>query len=35
MKMKKGKDFDKTYVSKMVDDHKKDIGEFRLRLNKV
>lgn len=29
MKMKKGKDFDKAYVSMMVDDHKKDIGEFR------
>ena len=29
MKMKKGKDFDKAYVDMMVDDHKKDIGEFR------
>jgi putative membrane protein len=29
MKMKKGKDFDKAYVSMMVDDHKKDIAEFR------
>src|SRR5450755_4835405 len=29
LKMKKGKDFDKAYVSMMVDDHKKDIAEFR------
>jgi putative membrane protein len=29
MKMKKGKEFDKAYVSMMVDDHKKDIAEFR------
>jgi putative membrane protein len=29
MKMKKGKDFDKAYVSMMIDDHKKDIAEFR------
>jgi putative membrane protein len=29
MKMKKGSDFDKAYVSMMVDDHKKDIAEFR------
>jgi len=29
MKMKKGKDFDKAYVSMMLDDHKKDIAEFR------
>jgi putative membrane protein len=29
MKMKKGKDFDKAYVSMMVDDHKKDIAEFQ------
>jgi len=29
MKMKKGKDFDKAYVSMMTDDHKKDIAEFR------
>ena len=29
MKMKKGKDFDKDYVSMMVDDHKKDIAEFK------
>jgi putative membrane protein len=29
MKMKKGRDFDKAYVSMMVDDHKKDIAEFR------
>jgi putative membrane protein len=29
MKMKKGKDFDKEYVSMMVDDHKKDISEFK------
>ena len=27
--MKKGKDFDKAYVNMMVDDHKKDIAEFR------
>lgn len=27
--MKKGKDFDKAYVDMMVDDHKKDITEFR------
>jgi putative membrane protein len=26
---KKGKDFDKAYVDMMVDDHKKDIAEFR------
>jgi putative membrane protein len=29
LKMKKGKDFDKMYVHMMVDDHKKDISEFR------
>jgi putative membrane protein len=29
MKMMKGKDFDKEYVSMMVDDHKKDIAEFK------
>ncbi len=29
MKMKKGKDFDKAYISMMLDDHKKDIAEFR------
>jgi putative membrane protein len=29
MKMKKGKDFDKAYVDMMVNDHKKDISEFR------
>jgi putative membrane protein len=29
LKMKKGKDFDKAYVNMMVDDHKKDIAEFR------
>jgi putative membrane protein len=29
MKMKKGKDFDKAYVSMMLDDHVKDIAEFR------
>ena len=29
LKKKKGKDFDKAYVSMMVDDHKKDIAEFR------
>jgi putative membrane protein len=29
LKMKKGKDFDKEYVSMMVDDHKKDIAEFK------
>jgi putative membrane protein len=29
LKMKKGKDFDKAYVSMMLDDHKKDIAEFR------
>jgi putative membrane protein len=29
MKMKKGKDFDKAYVKMMVEDHKKDIAEFR------
>jgi putative membrane protein len=29
MKMKKGRDFDKAYISMMVDDHKKDIAEFR------
>lgn len=29
MKMKKGKDFDKAYVDMMLDDHKKDIAEFR------
>jgi putative membrane protein len=29
MKMKKWKDFDKEYISMMVDDHKKDIAEFR------
>ncbi len=29
MKMKKGKDFDMAYVNMMVDDHKKDIDEFK------
>lgn len=29
LKMKKGKDFDKAYVDMMLDDHKKDIAEFR------
>ena len=29
LKMKKGKEFDKAYVKMMVDDHKKDIAEFR------
>jgi putative membrane protein len=29
LKKKKGKDFDKAYVNMMVDDHKKDIAEFR------
>jgi len=29
LKKKKGKDFDKAYVSMMVDDHKKDIEEFK------
>jgi putative membrane protein len=29
IKMKKGKAFDKAYVDMMVDDHKKDIAEFR------
>ena len=29
IKMKKGKEFDKAYVDMMVDDHKKDIAEFR------
>ncbi len=29
LKMKKGRDFDKAYVSMMVDDHKKDIKEFQ------
>jgi len=29
LKMKKGKDFDKAYVDMMVDDHKKDIDEFK------
>jgi putative membrane protein len=29
LEKKKGKDFDKAYVDMMVDDHKKDIGEFR------
>jgi putative membrane protein len=29
LKMKTGKDFDKSYVAMMVDDHKKDIAEFR------
>ena len=29
LSMKKGKDFDKAYVDMMVDDHKKDIAEFR------
>jgi putative membrane protein len=29
LRKKKGKDFDKAYVSMMVDDHKKDIAEFR------
>ncbi|MDP4213563.1 MAG: DUF4142 domain-containing protein, partial [Bacteroidota bacterium] len=29
LKMKKGKDFDKAYVNMMLDDHKKDIADFR------
>jgi putative membrane protein len=29
MKMKKGRDFDKAYVGMMLEDHKKDIAEFR------
>jgi len=29
MKMKKGKAFDKAYIGMMLDDHKKDIAEFR------
>jgi putative membrane protein len=29
LKMKKGRDFDKAYVDMMLDDHKKDIAEFR------
>lgn len=29
LKMKKGRDFDKAYVDMMVEDHKKDIAEFR------
>jgi putative membrane protein len=29
LKMKKGKDFDKAYVNMMLDDHKKDIAEFK------
>jgi putative membrane protein len=29
LKMKKGKDFDKAYIDMMLDDHKKDIAEFR------
>ena len=29
LKMKKGKDFDKAYISMMLNDHKKDITEFR------
>ncbi len=29
LKMKKGKAFDKAYVDMMLDDHKKDIAEFR------
>jgi putative membrane protein len=29
LKKKNGKDFDKAYVKMMVDDHKKDIAEFR------
>jgi putative membrane protein len=29
LKKKKGKDFDKAYVSMMLDDHKKDIADFR------
>ena len=29
LKKKKGKDFDKAYVKMMVEDHKKDIDEFR------
>lgn len=29
LKMKKGKAFDKAYVDMMVDDHKKDIDEFK------
>jgi putative membrane protein len=29
LKMKKGKNFDKAYVNMMLDDHKKDIAEFR------
>jgi putative membrane protein len=29
LKKKRGKDFDKAYVKMMVDDHRKDIDEFR------
>jgi putative membrane protein len=29
LKKKKGRDFDKAYVEMMVDDHKKDVAEFR------
>ena len=29
LKIKKGRDFDKAYVDMMLDDHKKDIAEFR------
>ncbi|HZK65450.1 MAG TPA: DUF4142 domain-containing protein [Puia sp.] len=29
LKMKKGRDFDKAYVDMMLDDHKKDIADFR------
>lgn len=29
LKKKKGRDFDKAYVDMMLDDHKKDIAEFR------
>ena len=29
LEKKKGADFDKAYMSMMVDDHKKDIGEFQ------
>jgi putative membrane protein len=29
LSMKKGKEFDKMYVAMMLDDHKKDIAEFR------
>ncbi len=32
---KKGKDFDKAYVSMMIDDHKKDISEFEKESKKL